>query len=99
MVYANEYATIKDYSHKPLKILAKNKIKAHNISIVDEKCIILGYSAKIKVVTEDGKKNPHIKQDGKQEMITLMEDVSANGYGFPTFLITKGQGSHIWPIW
>ena len=90
-VYANDYTTIKDYTKKLGKVLAEHNIKDYNISNVDEKGIILGYSAKTKVITQRGRKNPYVKQDGKHEMLTLVEAVSANGFLFPTFLITKGK--------
>ena len=91
LVYANDYDTINDYCGKLGKLLEENDIKPPNISNVDEQGIILGYSAKTKVITQRGKKNPYVKQDGKHEMVTMMEAVSANGFVFPTFLITKGK--------
>lgn len=51
-VYANDYATIKDYTKKLGKVLAEHDIRDHNISNVDEKGITVGYSAKTKVITQ-----------------------------------------------
>ena len=90
-VYANDYTTIKDYTKKLGKVLAEHDIKDHNISNVYEKSITLGYSAKIQIITQCSRKNPYVKQDGKREMVTLVEAVSANGFLFPTFLFTKGK--------
>jgi len=73
------------------KLLTEHNIKDHNISNVDEKGNILGYLAKTKIITKRGQKHPYVKQDGKREMVTLMPAVSANGFLFPTFLITKGK--------
>jgi len=57
----NDYTTIKDYTKKLGKVLAKHDIKDHNISNVDEKGITLGYVAKTKVITQRGRKNPYVK--------------------------------------
>ena len=70
---------------------AEHDNKDHNISNVNRKDITLGYSAKTKVITQRGRKNPYVKQDGKRQMVTLVEGVSANGFLFPTFFITKGK--------
>lgn len=58
---------------------------------VDEKGMIMGYSAKTKVITQRGKKNPFVKQHGAREMITLVGAVTVSGYVFLTFMITKGK--------
>lgn len=90
-VYANNPVTIVDHFRKLGKIVRDEDIDADAITNVDEKGMIMGYSAKTKVITQRGKKNPFVKQHGAREMITLVEAVTASGYVFPTFMITKGK--------
>lgn len=51
----------------------------------------MGYSKRTKVITQRGRKNPRVKQDGSREFVTAMEAVLADGYVFPSFLIEKGK--------
>lgn len=90
-VYANNPITISDHFRKLGKIIRSEGIKPRAITNVDEKGIMLGFSSKTKVITQRGKRNPHVKQHGEREMVTLVEAVTADGYIFPTFLITKGK--------
>jgi hypothetical protein len=89
-VFARNATTIADHFRKLGKIIQKERFRPHQISNVDEKGIILGYSSKSKVITRRGKKTPYVRQHGKRELVTLVKAVSADGYVFPTFLITKG---------
>jgi len=61
------------------------------ITNVDEKGFVMGISPRAKVVTQWGKGNPRIKQNGKREFITALEAVSADGFVFPPHLIGKGS--------
>jgi hypothetical protein len=90
-VFANNLTTIADHFKKLGKVIRTERLRPHQITNVDEKGIILGYSSKSKVITRRGKKSPYVRQHGKREMVTLMEAISADGYIFPTFLITKGK--------
>ena len=54
----------------------------------------MGISPRTHVITYRGKKNPRIKQDGKREFITALEAVSADGFVFSSYLISKGS-THI----
>jgi len=90
-VFANNPTTIADHFKKLGKVLWQENFKPYAIKNVDEKGIVLGYSAKPKVITRQGKKAPHVKQHGQREMVTLLEAVSADGYVFPSFLVTKGK--------
>ena len=49
----------------------------------------MGYSKRTKVITQRGRKNPRVKQDGSREFVTAMEAVLADGYVFPSFLTTS----------
>jgi len=90
-VYANNAKVILDHFRKLSKIIRDERMKPAAITNVDEKGIMLGISSKTKVITRRGKKNPYVKQHGEREMVTLVEAVTAHGYIFPTFLITKGK--------
>ena len=89
--YANNPIIIADHFRKLGKVLKQHNIKPHAITNIDEKGIILGFSARTRVITRKGKKRPYVKQDGKREMVTALEAVSADGYVFPSFIISKGQ--------
>jgi hypothetical protein len=88
--YASNPRTVQDHFNKLGKVIRAHNIRPRGITNCDEKGIIMGYSSKTKVITRRGRKNPRVKQDGKREMITILEAVSADGYVFPTFMITKG---------
>jgi hypothetical protein len=90
-VYANDSKIIVDHFRKLGKIIKQEGIRPEAITNVDEKGIMLGISSKTKVLTRRGQKNPYVKQHGEREMITLVEAVTAHGYVYPTFLITKGK--------
>ena len=90
-VYANNPIIIQDHFRKLGKLICDEQIKPYAITNMDEKGIILGFSTKTKVITLKGKKTPYVRQDGTREMVTLIEAVTASGYIFPTFLITKGK--------
>ena len=87
-VHANNPLSIKDHFRK-LEALIRTHIEPNAISNVDEKGFLLGQSTKAKVVGQRRKKNPHIKQHGSREMVTLIEAVTASGFVYPPFLITK----------
>ena len=58
-------------------------IKPNAISNVDEKGFLFGQTTRAKVIGRRGKKNPHIKQYGGREMVTLIEAVTASGFVYP----------------
>ena len=90
-VHANNPLSIKDHFRKLAALIRTHNIKPNAISNVDEKGFLLGQSSKAKVIGQRGKKNPHIKQHGSREMVTLIEAVTASGFVYPPFLITKGK--------
>jgi len=51
---------------------------------------MLGQSVKVKVIVRRGRKNPRYTQDGKREMVTMIECVSADGRVLPPMFIYKG---------
>ena len=90
-VRANNPLTIKDHFRKLAALIRTHNIKPNAISNVDEKGFLLGQTAKAKVIGRRGKKNPYVKQHGSREMVTLIEAVTASGFVYPPFLITKGK--------
>jgi len=57
---------------------------------MDEKGFMLGQSVKVKVIVWGGGKNPRYTQDGKREMVTIIECVSADGRVLPPTPTHKG---------
>ena len=51
----------------------------------------MGIAPRTRVITQWGKKNVRVKQDGKRDFITALEAVSADGFVFPPYLIGKGS--------
>jgi len=90
-VYANDFKIIMDHFRKLGKIIKQEGIWPKAITNVNKKGIMLGIFSKTKVLTQRSQKNPFVKQHGEREMITLGEAVTAHGYNYPTFLITKGK--------
>jgi hypothetical protein len=91
-LFASTASIIADHFKKPGKVIRTERFRPHEITNFDKKGIILGYSSKSKVITRRGKKIPSRRKNGKRELVTLVEPLSADGYIFATFLITKGTG-------
>ena len=89
--YASNPVIIKDHFRKLGKVIQHHGIRPEGITNCDEKGFILGYSAKTKVLTRHGRKNPRVKQHGKRELLTAMEAVAANGYVYTPMIIAKGK--------
>lgn len=53
----------------------------------------MGISAKTKVVTKVGRRNPRVTHDGKRELITDLETIRA-GTCLPPLLIFKAKAGH-----
>ena len=66
-------------------LIQQKNIKPRGITNVDKKAFIMGYSKRTKAITRYNCKNPRVKQDGSQEFVTGLEDLSAYGYVFPSF--------------
>ena len=90
-VHANNPLSIKDHFRKLASLICTHNIKPNAISNVDEKGFLLGQAKKAKVIGQRGKENPHIRQHASREMATLIEAVTASGFVYPPFLITKGK--------
>ena len=90
-MHANNPLSIKDHFGKLAALICTHNIKPNAISNVDEKGFLLSQSTKAKVIGQRGKKNPHIKQHGGREMVTLIEAFTESDFVYPPFLITKGK--------
>ena len=55
---------------------------------------MLGQALKVKAICRRGHRNPQYVQDGNQEMVTVLECVSADGSVLPPMYIYKGP-SHL----
>ena len=55
---------------------------------------MMGQSTRVKVICKRGKKHTRKTQDGKREMITVIETVSAGGALLPPAIIYKGQAHY-----
>ena len=55
---------------------------------------MMGMSAKTKMVTRVGRRNPRVTHDGKRELITDLETIRASGTCLPPFLIFKAKAGH-----
>ena len=73
------------------KIIRSGQFSPRTITNIDGKGFLVGLSPRTRVITRRGKKNPHVKQDGKRDSITALEAVSADGFVFPPYLISKGS--------
>jgi len=87
--YTGNPHILQDHIRKLGKVITERKIKPQAITNVDEKGFVMGISPRTKVITRRGKKNPHLTQSGKREVITGLEAVSADGLIFPPYLIGK----------
>jgi hypothetical protein len=58
---------------------------------MDEKGFIIGYSAKAKVICCARRRNPRVTQDGKREMLTVVECCGAGMVMLPSFVTYKGS--------
>ena len=61
---------------------------------MDEKGFLMGRSTRVKVICKLGRKNTRKTQDGKREIITVIETVSAAGVVLPPMIIYKGQAHY-----
>lgn len=58
---------------------------------IDEKGCMRGRAYKCRVITQRGRGNPHLVQDGEQQMVTVVEGASAAGVALLPFIIQKGK--------
>ena len=54
----------------------------------------MGRSSHVKVICKRGRKNTRKTQDGKREIITVIETVSAAGGLLPPMIVYKGQAHY-----
>jgi hypothetical protein len=62
---------------------------------MDEKGFAMGQGSKIKVITRRGRKNTRLSQDGKKELITVIETICASGRALPPMVINKGTQHYL----
>ena len=92
--YANDPKVINDDFRKYNRIRIQHSIGPEDIYNLDEKGFMMGMSAKTKVVTKVGRRNPRVTHDGKRELITDLETIRASGTCLPPFLIFKAKAGH-----
>jgi len=83
--YANDPKTINNYFRKYNRIHIQHAIEPKDIYNLDEKGFMMGMSAKTKVVTKVGRRNPRVIHDSKRELITDLETIRASGTFLPPF--------------
>ncbi|RPA75385.1 CENP-B protein, partial [Ascobolus immersus RN42] len=80
-----------DYNRKLKRLLDSKKFKSSHILNFDEKGFLIGLGAKVVVLCRSNRRNPRLLQDGKRELITVVETIAADGTALPPFIIFKGK--------
>jgi hypothetical protein len=62
---------------------------------MDEKGFAMGRGSKVKVITRRGRTNTRISQDGKKELITVIETICAFGRALPPMVINQGTKHYL----
>jgi hypothetical protein len=76
------------------KTITVHGILPHNIYNADEKGFMMGQATRVKVICKREKKHIRKTQDGKREMITVIETISAGGNVLPPMIIYKGKAHY-----
>lgn len=61
---------------------------------MDEKVFLMGRSARVKVICRHGKTRNFKTQEGQQQLITVIETVSAGGFVIQPTIIYKGGAQY-----
>ncbi|RPA73220.1 DDE-domain-containing protein, partial [Ascobolus immersus RN42] len=93
---AKDRTVIRDYFQKFQRIIQKYNIRPSDVYNFDEKGVLIGKSARRKVVVRRGQKVPYFAGDGSREWVTVVETVRAapsiaDGCIVPPVFISKGQ--------
>jgi Tc5 transposase DNA-binding domain len=74
-----------------IKLIHENEIKPENIYNMDETGFPLGTIQKAQVIVDSSIRMKYQSQPGRQEWITAVEYVSADGTSIPPLIIFKGE--------
>lgn len=80
--------------HKLGEALQLRNIKPENLYNMDEKAIIQGKSARVKVICTRGRKSPPHITDGNKELITIIETVNAAGRYLSLMVVFVGVAQY-----
>lgn len=76
------------------ELLKERDIKPGNMYNMDEKAIILGKSARVKVLCVRGRRSPPKMTDGNKELISAIEVVSDDGFVLPSHMVFAGVAQY-----
>ena len=93
--YANDLEILRDYFAKLGGLIRQYGLGPAQIFNMDEKGFMMGLAAKAKVLCRRGRPNPRVTHDGKQELVTVIETVGADGSVLSPFVINKGAGHYM----
>jgi len=62
---------------------------------MDEKGFVIGLSAKAKVICRHGRRNPLVTHNGKWELVTVIETISACSNLLAQLIINKGASHYL----
>ena len=75
-------------------LIKRRHIQPHNIYNMDEKGLIMGKSARVKVICVRGRKSPPLIKEGNRELLTAIETMAADGTVLPPMIIYKGAAQY-----
>lgn len=93
--YSNDPRLIKDFFIKLGRLIRQHGLKAFQIFNMDEKGFLMGQAARAKVLCRRGRRNPRVTHDGKRELVTVVESISAAGQLLSPLVVNKGKGHYL----
>jgi len=93
--YANDPVLLQDYFAKLGRLIRQNGLRSSQIFNMNEKGFLMGLAAKAKVICRHGRRNPRVTHDGKRELVTVIETISACGSLLAPLIINKGAGHYL----
>jgi len=93
--YANDPALLQDYFAKLGRLIRQHGLRSSQIFNMDEKGFVMGLSAKAKVICRCGRRNPQVTHNGKPELVTVIETISACGNLLAPLIINKSAGHYL----
>lgn len=76
------------------KTIKEFNILPENTYNMDEKAIIQGKAARVKVICMRGRRSPPLMKDGDGELTTIVEGIGGNNQVLPPMIVFKGQGQY-----
>lgn len=76
------------------RTIKERDILPENTYNMDEKAIIHGKSARVKVICVRGRRSPPLMKDGDGELTTLIEGIGGKNQVLPPMIIFKGAGQY-----